>query len=178
MDEVSDPALEMETEEAEAPAEDDVVVEEEEESSGAEEALEPVETESEPSLDDSGEEDFVLPIATVDEEPLVKETEEETNHNPISSDSKEKEENSFVFDDLEDSKVLPKAESVENKKPPMTQHARKRSSGSLLSRNAPFSLGNIQRTAPKRIANCRKFSPEFRRAFPPGEKIQFIILEY
>ena len=153
MDEVSDPALEMETEEAEAPEEGDVVVEEEEESSGAEEALEPVEaeaeeteapaeddviveeegessdseealepveTESEPSLDDSGEEDFVLPIATVDEEPLVKETEEETNHNPISSDSKEKEENSFVFDDLEDSKVLPKAESVENKKPPMS----------------------------------------------------------
>ena len=153
MDEVSDPALEMETEETEAPAEDDVVVEEEEESSGAEETLEPVEaeaeeteapveddviveeeeessgseetqepveTESEPSLDDSGEEDFVLPIATVDEEPLVKETEEETNHNPISSDSKEKEENSFVFDDSEDSKVLPKAESVENKKPPMS----------------------------------------------------------
>ena len=150
MDEVSDPALEMETdeteapeegdvvveeeeessgaeealepveaeaEETEAPEEDDVVVEEEEESSGAEEALEPVETESEPSLDDSGEEDFVLPIATVDEEPLVKETEEETNHNPISSDSKEKEENSFVFDDSE---VLPKAESVENKKPPMS----------------------------------------------------------
>ena len=153
MDEVSDPALEMETEEAEAPeegdviveeeeessdseealepveteaeeteapVEDDVVVEEEEESSGAEEALEPVETESEPSLDDSGEEDFVLPIATVDEEPLEEETEEETNHNPISSDSKEKEENSFVFDDSEDSKVLPKAESVENKKPPMS----------------------------------------------------------
>ena len=153
MDEVSDPALEMETEETEAPAEDDVVVEkeeessdaeealepveaeaeeteapaeddvvveEEEESSGSEETLEPVETESEPSLDDSGEEDFVLPIATVDEEPLVKETEEETNHNPISSDSKEKEENSFVFDDSEDSKVLPKAESVENKKPPMS----------------------------------------------------------
>ena len=117
MDEVSDPALEMETEEAEAPAEDDVIVEEEKESSGAEETLEPVETESEPSLDDSGEEDFVLPIATVDEEPLVKETEEETNHNPISSDSKEKEENSFVFDDSE---VLPKAESVENKKPPMS----------------------------------------------------------
>ena len=153
MDEVSDPALEMETEETEAPAEDDVIVEEEKESSDAEEALEPVEaeaeeteapeeddvvveegeessgseetqepveTESEPSLDDSGEEDFVLPIATVDEEPLVKETEEETNHNPISSDSKEKEENSFVFDDSEDSKVLPKAESVENKKPPMS----------------------------------------------------------
>ena len=120
MDEVSDPALEMEKEEAEAPAEDDVIVEEEEESSGSEEALEPVETESEPSLDDSGEEDFVLPIATVDEEPLVKETEEETNHNPISSDSKEKEENSFVFDDSEDSEVLPKAESVENKKPPMS----------------------------------------------------------
>ena len=117
MDEVSDPALEMETEEAEAPEEDDIVVEEEEESSGSEETLEPVETESEPSLDDSGEEDFVLPIATVDEEPLVKETEEETNHNPISSDSKEKEENSFVFDDSE---VLPKAESVENKKPPMS----------------------------------------------------------
>ena len=150
MDEVSDPALEMETDEAEAPeegdvvveeekessdseetlepveaeteeteapVEDDVVVEEEEESSVAEETLEPVETESEPSLDDSGEEDFVLPIATVDEEPLVKETEEETNHNPISSDSKEKEENSFVFDDSE---VLPKAESVENKKPPMS----------------------------------------------------------
>ena len=150
MDEVSDPAIEMEKEEAEAPAEDDVIVEEEkessdaeealepveteaeeteapveddviveeeEESSGSEEALEPVETESEPSLDDSGEEDFVLPIATVDEEPLVKETEEETNHNPISSDSKEKEENSFVFDDSE---VLPKAESVENKKPPMS----------------------------------------------------------
>ena len=153
MDEVSDPALEMEKEEAEAPAEDDVIVEEEKESSDAEEALEPeeaeaeeteapaeddviveeeeessgseetqepVETESEPSLDDSGEEDFVLPIATVDEEPLVKETEEETNHNPISSDSKEKEENSFVFDDSEDSEVLPKAESVENKKPPMS----------------------------------------------------------
>ena len=120
MDEVSDPAIEMEKEEAEAPAEDDVVVEEEEESSGSEETQEPVETESEPSLDDSGEEDFVLPIATVDEEPLVKETEEETNHNPISSDSKEKEENSFVFDDSEDSKVLPKAESVENKKPPMS----------------------------------------------------------
>ena len=120
MDEVSDPALEMETEETEAPVEDNVVVEEEEESSGSEETLEPVETESEPSLDDSGEEDFVLPIATVDEEPLVKETEEETNHNPISSDSKEKEENSFVFDDSEDSKVLPKAESVENKKPPMS----------------------------------------------------------
>ena len=112
--------VETEAEETEAPVEDDVVVEEEEESSGAEEALEPVETESEPSLDDSGEEDFVLPIATVDEEPLVKETEEETNHNPISSDSKEKEENSFVFDDSEDSKVLPKAESVENKKPPMS----------------------------------------------------------
>ena len=112
--------VEAEAEEAEAPAEDDVVVEEEEESSGAEEALEPVENESEPSLDDSGEEDFVLPIATVDEEPLVKETEEETNHNPISSDSKEKEENSFVFDDSEDSEVLPKAESVENKKPPMS----------------------------------------------------------
>ena len=120
MDEVSNPALEMETEEAEAPVEDDVIVEEEEESSGSEETQEPVETESEPSLDDSGEEDFVLPIATVDEEPLVKETEEETNHNPISSDSKEKEENSFVFDDSEDSKVLPKAESVENKKPPMS----------------------------------------------------------
>ena len=153
MDEVSDPALEMEkeeteapeeddvvveeeeessdseetlepveaeAEETEAPAEDDVIVEEEEESSGSEETQEPVETESEPSLDDSGEEDFVLPIATVDEEPLVKETEEETNHNPISSDSKEKEENSFVFDDSEDSKVLPKAESVENKKPPMS----------------------------------------------------------
>ena len=120
MDEVSDSALEMETEEAEAPEEDDIVVEEEEESSGSEETQEPVETESEPSLDDSGEEDFVLPIATVDEEPLVKETEEETNHNPISSDSKEKEENSFVFDDSEDSKVLPKAESVENKKPPMS----------------------------------------------------------
>ena len=117
MDEVSDPALEMETEEAEAPEEGDVVVEKEEESSDSEEALEPVENESEPSLDDSGEEDFVLPIATVDEEPLVKETEEETNHNPISSDSKEKEENSFVFDDSE---VLPKAESVENKKPPMS----------------------------------------------------------
>ena len=117
MDEVSDPALEMETDETEAPEEGDVVVEEEEESSDSEEALEPVETESEPSLDDSGEEDFVLPIATVDEEPLVKETEEETNHNPISSDSKEKEENSFVFDDSE---VLPKAESVENKKPPMS----------------------------------------------------------
>ena len=109
--------VETEPEEAEAPAEDDVVVEEEEESSGSEETQEPVETESEPSLDDSGEEDFVLPIATVDEEPLVKETEEETNHNPISSDSKEKEENSFVFDDSE---VLPKAESVENKKPPMS----------------------------------------------------------
>ena len=109
--------VETELEEAEAPVEDDVVVEEEEESSGSEETQEPVETESEPSLDDSGEEDFVLPIATVDEEPLVKETEEETNHNPISSDSKEKEENSFVFDD---SKVLPKAESVENKKPPMS----------------------------------------------------------
>ena len=120
MDEVSDPALEMETEEAEAPVEDDVIVEEEEESSDSEEALEPVETESEPSLDYSGEEDFVLPIATVDEEPLEEETEEETNHNPISSDSKEKEENSFVFDDSEDSKVLPKAESVENKKPPMS----------------------------------------------------------
>ena len=112
--------VEAEAEETEAPAEDDVIVEEEEESSDSEEALEPVETESEPSLDDSGEEDFVLPIATVDEEPLVKETEEETNHNPISSDSKEKEENSFVFDDSEDSKVLPKAESVENKKPPMS----------------------------------------------------------
>ena len=112
--------VETEPEEAEAPVEDDVIVEEEEESSDSEEALEPVETESEPSLDDSGEEDFVLPIATVDEEPLVKETEEETNHNPISSDSKEKEENSFVFDDSEDSKVLPKAESVENKKPPMS----------------------------------------------------------
>ena len=112
--------VETEPEEAEAPVEDDVVVEEEEESSGSEETQEPVETESEPSLDDSGEEDFVLPIATVDEEPLVKETEEETNHNPISSDSKEKEENSFVFDDSEDSKVLPKAESVENKKPPMS----------------------------------------------------------
>ena len=112
--------VETESEGIEAPAEDDVIVEEEEESSGSEEALEPVETESEPSLDDSGEEDFVLPIATVDEEPLVKETEEETNHNPISSDSKEKEENSFVFDDSEDSKVLPKAESVENKKPPMS----------------------------------------------------------
>ncbi len=112
--------VEAEAEETEAPAEDDVIVEEEEESSGAEEALEPVETESEPSLDDSGEEDFVLPIATVDEEPLVKETEEETNHNPISSDSKEKEENTFVFDDSEDSEVLPKAESVENKKPPMS----------------------------------------------------------
>ena len=112
--------VEAEAEETEAPEEDDVVVEEEEESSGAEETQEPVETESEPSLDDSGEEDFVLPIATVDEEPLVKETEEETNHNPISSDSKEKEENSFVFDDSEDSKVLPKAESVENKKPPMS----------------------------------------------------------
>ena len=109
--------VETEAEETEAPEEDDVVVEEEEESSGAEETQEPVETESEPSLDDSGEEDFVLPIATVDEEPLVKETEEETNHNPISSDSKEKEENSFVFDDSE---VLPKAESVENKKPPMS----------------------------------------------------------
>ena len=109
--------VETEPEEAEAPVEDDVIVEEEEESSDSEEALEPVETESEPSLDDSGEEDFVLPIATVDEEPLVKETEEETNHNPISSDSKEKEENSFVFDDSE---VLPKAESVENKKPPMS----------------------------------------------------------
>ena len=120
MDEVLDPAIEMEKEETEAPAEDDVIVEEEEESSGSEETQEPVETESEPSLDDSGEEDFVLPIATVDEEPLVKETEEETNHNPISSDSKEKEENSFVFDDSEDSKVLPKAESVENKKPPMS----------------------------------------------------------
>lgn len=120
MDEVSDPALEMETEETEAPAEDDVIVEEEEESSDSEEALEPVETESEPSLDDSGEEDFVLPIATVDEEPLVKETEEETNHNPISSDSMEKEENTFVFDDSEDSEVLPKAESVENEKPPMS----------------------------------------------------------
>ena len=120
MDEVSNSALEMETEETEAPVEDNVVVEEEEESSGSEETQEPVETESEPSLDDSGEEDFVLPIATVDEEPLVKETEEETNHNPISSDSKEKEENSFVFDDSEDSKVLPKAESVENKKPPMS----------------------------------------------------------
>ena len=113
-------AEEAEAEEAEAPEKDDVIVEEEEESSDSEEALEPVETESEPSLDDSGEEDFVLPIATVDEEPLVKETEEETNHNPISSDSKEKEENSFVFDDSEDSKVLPKAESVENKKPPMS----------------------------------------------------------
>ena len=112
--------VETELEETEAPVEDDVVVEEEEESSGSEETQEPVETESEPSLDDSGEEDFVLPIATVDEEPLVKETEEETNHNPISSDSKEKEENSFVFDDSEDSKVLPKAESVENKKPPMS----------------------------------------------------------
>ena len=112
--------VEAEAEETEAPVEDDVVVEEEEESSGSEETQEPVETESEPSLDDSGEEDFVLPIATVDEEPLVKETEEETNHNPISSDSKEKEENSFVFDDSEDSKVLPKAESVENKKPPMS----------------------------------------------------------
>ena len=112
--------VEAEAEEAEAPEEDDVIVEEEEESSDSEEALEPVETESEPSLDDSGEEDFVLPIATVDEEPLVKETEEETNHNPISSDSKEKEENSFVFDDSEDSEVLPKAESVENKKPPMS----------------------------------------------------------
>lgn len=112
--------VETEPEEAEAPVEDDVIVEEEEESSDSEEALEPVETESEPSLDDSGEEDFVLPIATVDEEPLVKETEEETNHNPISSDSKEKEENSFVFDDSEDSGVLPKAESVENKKPPMS----------------------------------------------------------
>ena len=110
----------LEPVETEAPVEDDVVVEEEEESSGSEETQEPVETESEPSLDDSGEEDFVLPIATVDEEPLVKETEEETNHNPISSDSKEKEENSFVFDDSEDSKVLPKAESVENKKPPMS----------------------------------------------------------
>ena len=109
--------VETEPEEAEAPVDDDVIVEEEEESSDSEEALEPVETESEPSLDDSGEEDFVLPIATVDEEPLVKETEEETNHNPISSDSKEKEENSFVFDDSE---VLPKAESVENKKPPMS----------------------------------------------------------
>ena len=112
--------VETEAEETEAPVEDDVIVEEEEESSGSEETQEPVETESEPSLDDSGEEDFVLPIATVDEEPLVKETEEETNHNPISSDSKEKEENSFVFDDSEDSKVLPKAESVENKKPPMS----------------------------------------------------------
>ena len=112
--------VEAEAEEAEAPEEDDVIVEEEEESSGSEETQEPVETESEPSLDDSGEEDFVLPIATVDEEPLVKETEEETNHNPISSDSKEKEENSFVFDDSEDSEVLPKAESVENKKPPMS----------------------------------------------------------
>ena len=112
--------VETESEGMEAPAEDDVIVEEEEESSGSEETQEPVETESEPSLDDSGEEDFVLPIATVDEEPLVKETEEETNHNPISSDSKEKEENSFVFDDSEDSKVLPKAESVENKKPPMS----------------------------------------------------------
>ena len=112
--------VEAEAEETEAPVEDDVIVEEEEESSGSEETQEPVETESEPSLDDSGEEDFVLPIATVDEEPLVKETEEETNHNPISSDSKEKEENSFVFDDSEDSKVLPKAESVENKKPPMS----------------------------------------------------------
>ena len=112
--------VEAEAEEAEAPAEGDVIVEEEEESSGSEETQEPVETESEPSLDDSGEEDFVLPIATVDEEPLVKETEEETNHNPISSDSKEKEENSFVFDDSEDSEVLPKAESVENKKPPMS----------------------------------------------------------
>ena len=112
--------VETEAEETEAPVKGDFIVEEEEESSDSEEALEPVETESEPSLDDSGEEDFVLPIATVDEEPLVKETEEETNHNPISSDSKEKEENSFVFDDSEDSKVLPKAESVENKKPPMS----------------------------------------------------------
>ena len=109
--------VEAEAEETEAPVKGDVIVEEEEESSGSEETQEPVETESEPSLDDSGEEDFVLPIATVDEEPLVKETEEETNHNPISSDSKEKEENSFVFDDSE---VLPKAESVENKKPPMS----------------------------------------------------------
>ena len=109
--------VEAEAEETEAPVEDDFIVEEEEESSVAEETLEPVETESESSLDDSGEEDFVLPLATVDEEPLEEETEEETNHNPISSDSKEKEENSFVFDDSE---VLPKAESVENKKPPMS----------------------------------------------------------
>ena len=88
MDEVSDPALEMETEEAEAPAEDDFIVEEEQESSGAEEALEPEEAEAEET--EAPEEDDVV----VEEEEESSDSEEalepvETESEPSLDDSGE-----------------------------------------------------------------------------------------
>ena len=88
MDEVSNPALEMEKEEAEAPAEDDVIVEEEEESSGSEETLEPVEAEAEEA--EAPEEDDVI----VEEEEESSDSEEalepvETESEPSLDDSGE-----------------------------------------------------------------------------------------
>ena len=97
MDEVSDPALEMETEETEAPVEDNVVVEEEEESSGAEETLESVETEAEeteaPVEDDviveeeeesSGSEETQEPVET-ESEPSLDDSGEEDFVLPIAT---------------------------------------------------------------------------------------------
>ena len=88
MDEVSDPALEMEKEEAEAPAEDDVIVEEEEESSDSEEALEPVETEAEET--EAPEEDDVI-VEEEEESSGSEETQEpvETESEPSLDDSGE-----------------------------------------------------------------------------------------
>ena len=97
MDEVSDPALEMETDEAEAPEEGDVIVEEEEESSGAEETLEPVEAEAEeteaPAEDDviveeeeesSGSEETQEPVET-ESEPSLDDSGEEDFVLPIAT---------------------------------------------------------------------------------------------
>ena len=94
MDEVSDPALEMETEEAEAPAEDDVIVEEEEESSGSEEALEPVETELE---------ETEAPV----EDDVVVEEEEESSDSEEAQEPVETESEPSLDDSGEEDFVLP-----------------------------------------------------------------------
>ena len=127
MDEVSDPALEMETEETEAPEEGDVVVEEEKESSDAEEALEPVETEPEETEapvkgdviveeeeESSGSEEALEPVETEPEEAeapveddVIVEEEEESSDSEETQEPVETESEPSLDDSGEEDFVLP-----------------------------------------------------------------------
>ena len=127
MDEVSDPVLEMEKEEAEAPEEDDVIVEEEEESSDSEEALEPVETEAEEteaSVEDdvvveeeeesSGAEETLEPVETEaeeaeapEEDDVIVEEEEESSGSEETQEPVETESEPSLDDSGEEDFVLP-----------------------------------------------------------------------